>query len=233
MPRPHEPTQTPATVKPDGRRVRGDRAKQSVLDALGAILLEGELRPSAQRIAQRAGVSLRLLYHHFADLETIFSEMAWRQLARVQPLLEPVPPAQPLAARLEALIDRRAELYETITPVRRAGLLSEPSSTILSGSLNLFRAQKRAQVETLFVRELASCADGQRRELGAALGAAASFAAWDLLRAHLRLSVEEAKQVTAVTLGALLQQTPAGAALDPAGVCASIALRAGRPTPLG
>ena len=225
MPRLPDPTQSSATIKPDGRRVRGDRAKQSVLDALWGLLHEGELRPPAQRIAQRAGVSLRLLYHHFADLETIFSEMVWRQIARMQPLLEPIAPAQPIAARIEALIERRAELSETITPVRRAGVLNEPSSSTLSGSLNSFRAQKRAQVEALFASELASCPDLQKRELGAALGAAASFAAWDLLRAHLRLSIAEAKQVTAVTLGALLQQTPAGAALDPAGVCAALALR--------
>ena len=46
-----------------------ERARASIADALFSLLDEGELQPTATRIAERAGISLRLIYHHFGDLE--------------------------------------------------------------------------------------------------------------------------------------------------------------------
>ena len=202
----------------DGRRQRSERAKQAALDALWALLHEGELMPSAQRVAERAGMSLRTLYHHYEGTEALFRELAWRQFARVQALLLPLPPSQPVEDRVVALVGQRAALYESITPLRRAVVLHEPTAPALYTSVDAFRAAKRAQVEALFGSELRSCPGRVLRELSAALGAAASWAAWDALRAHVHLSLEEARRVLAQTLVALLRQTPAAARLDAAQV---------------
>ena len=43
----------------DGRLGRGTRARTAVVDALLDLIEEGDLRPTAPRIAERAGVSLR------------------------------------------------------------------------------------------------------------------------------------------------------------------------------
>ena len=107
----------------DGRRQRSERAKQAALDALWELLHEGELMPSAQRVAERAGMSLRTLYHHYEGNEALFRELAWRQFARIQSLVLPLPPAQPVEDRVVALVGQRAALYESITPLRRAAIL--------------------------------------------------------------------------------------------------------------
>src|SRR5208282_909869 len=60
----------------DGRLARSARTRHAVVDALLDLLGEGDLRPTAARIADRAGVSLRLVFHHFDDLEAIYSEFA-------------------------------------------------------------------------------------------------------------------------------------------------------------
>ena len=57
---------------PQSRAVSEPRA--AIADALLSLLEEGELQPTATRIAERAGISLRLIYHHFGDLEALFRE---------------------------------------------------------------------------------------------------------------------------------------------------------------
>ena len=97
----------------DGRLARSARTRRAVVDALLDLLGEGDLRPTAARIAQRAGVSMRLVFHHFDDLEAIYSELADRQAERVKPLTVPISAALPLPQRIEEFCAQRGRLLET------------------------------------------------------------------------------------------------------------------------
>src|ERR1700733_2213878 len=101
----------------DGRLARGARTRHAVVDALLDLLNEGDLRPTAARIAERAGVSLRIVFHHFDDLESIYSELADRQAERVKPLTVPIPVTLPFARRVEEFSAQRGRLLETLSPV--------------------------------------------------------------------------------------------------------------------
>src|SRR6185436_18222060 len=128
------------------------RAK--VVDALLDLLAAGELRPSGPRIAKRAGVSLRTVFQHFDDLETLFAAAADRQTERITPLLRPLAAKGSASTRCTALAAQRARLYEAITPVRRAALLSEPFSAEVARRLDVFRAFMRADGARVFAPEL-------------------------------------------------------------------------------
>jgi AcrR family transcriptional regulator len=54
------------------RSPRAERARASIAEALLSLIDEGDLQPTANRIAERAGISLRLIYHHFGDLESLY-----------------------------------------------------------------------------------------------------------------------------------------------------------------
>ena len=55
----------------DGRTVRAERTRQALVDALLSLLDEGQLQPTAERIAVRAGVSERSVFQHFPDREAL------------------------------------------------------------------------------------------------------------------------------------------------------------------
>lgn len=188
----------------DGRLLRGERARAAVADALLALLREGDIQPTAPRIAERAGVSLRTIFHHFADLETLFRDVMERQRERIAELVVPIAADGPLEERLQALARQRALLYEAIAPVRRAALLHEPFSPAISTGLAAFRALKRGQIEHLFRGELSALPEPERRKVACALSAAASFSAWDVLRRQQGLPAEQAERVLLRTLRALL-----------------------------
>ncbi len=62
-----------------------------------ALHSEGELRPTAPRIAERAGVSLRTVWQQFADMEALLVEAVKRDSEILRSLVRKIEPDQPLA----------------------------------------------------------------------------------------------------------------------------------------
>jgi AcrR family transcriptional regulator len=196
------PPQT--TGAKDGRTVRAERTRQALVDALFALLDEGELRPTAERIARRAGVSERSVFQHFPDREALFEAVARQQYERVFSQLEPVDLSLPLDQRIEAFVTQRARLHEESSSVRRAALLLEYDSEVVAGWLDSWRRAAATEVERVFATELDGCERGDRAELLGALVSAASGLVWEGYRRHQRMSAERASAAMQRTLAALL-----------------------------
>lgn len=188
----------------DGRTVRAERTRQALVDALLALLYEGRLQPTAERIATRAGVSERSLFQHFADREALYQAVAREQYDRIVPTLEPIDVSLPLPERIDAFVAQRAGLLEEVTPVRRAALLLEPNSEVVSGWLKTTRRQKATEVERAFGAELDRLGQRERAVLLAALVAASAWTSWEALRAHQKLGVERSRAAMRLVLSRLL-----------------------------
>jgi TetR/AcrR family transcriptional regulator, regulator of autoinduction and epiphytic fitness len=188
----------------DGRTVRAERTRQALVDALLALLYEGELQPTAERIAKRAGVSERSLFQHFTDREALYQAVAVQQYERVAPTLEPIDLTLPLAERIDAFVAQRARLLEEVTPVRRAALLLEPESEVVSGWLQSTRRQKAREVERVFRAELDAIEQPRRGVVQGALVAASAWTFWESLRAHQRLSAERSRAAMRQAVASLL-----------------------------
>jgi AcrR family transcriptional regulator len=196
-----------ALSKTDGRLGRSERSRAAVASAMLALIVEGDLRPTAPRIAARAGVSLRLVFHHFKDLEAVFADAAKRQLEQVIPTLRTVAAEGPLGARIDAFVSERARLYEQIANTWRAAELQEPFSTEISRRMSMVRGWMRDDVERVFAPELEAHPASDAKELQAALSAASGMAGWEELRRHQGLPVERARRAMARLLAALLGET--------------------------
>lgn len=192
----------------DGRLARSVRTRRAVVDALLDLLNEGDLRPTAARIADRAGVSLRLVFHHFDDLETIYSELAARQTERLKPLVAPIPVSLPLLQRIDRFCGQRSRLLETLSPVRRSAVLIEPFRPALARQLERARDLKRAAAIAVFEPELSQLHPNRMRTTIAALDVATSWVAWEQMRRHQQLSETDARRVMATTIRALLAANP-------------------------
>ncbi len=193
-----------ATKKVDGRAARAERTRNAVVDALLDLIEEGELTPTAQAVAERAGVSLRIVYVHFEDHHKLFAAAAARHTERILADIKPIAATGTLAARLDAFVTVRARIYQRVFNVRRAARLYEHGSPVVAQTLRFVRALKREEAERVFERELQSLSPSARRDRAAALGAVTSFNTWESLRAHQQLSVEDAKRVWRGLIAAVL-----------------------------
>ena len=194
-----------AAQKIDGRTARARRTREAIVDAVLGLLDAGDLRPSVEDIAARAGVSPRSIFQHFGDRETLLRAVGMRQTERVSQIVEHLPDTVPFDERVEAFVEQRARVLEFITPVRRAAVLNEPFSEGSHAGLQAFRAFKRAEAERVFAPELDARPAAEREEVVRALGAATDWNTWEALRAHQGLSVADAGAVMRRTIRALLR----------------------------
>jgi TetR/AcrR family transcriptional regulator of autoinduction and epiphytic fitness len=173
------------------------------VDAHLALLEEGDLKPTAERIAERAGVSLRALWTNFKDLERLFAAAGERLMQRQDAEFQPVPPELPLDERVSEFCRQRARLLELVAPAARATRVREPFSAQLRRSRAWFVARARDEIESLFAAELRAAGAG-RGDLLDALTVASTWAAWSVLRDDLNLCVEDAARVMERSVRALL-----------------------------
>lgn len=189
---------------PDRRTARAVATRAAVVDALLGLLHEGDVRPTAPRIAARARVSLRSVFQHFADLEALFAAAADRQSEYVRSLAARLDGDGPFERRLNAFVAQRARILEAISPVRRAALLMEPFSEEIQTRLAQARGSGRTELAWVFAPELRKRPAAARRDILAALATASGFSTWEVLRSHQRLPLARAQRVMARTLRALL-----------------------------
>lgn len=188
-------------VQADGRNERARRTREAVVDALLALHDEGDLTPTAQRVAAKAGVALRTVYGHFTDMETLYAEAGERELRRLYAVAEVVPTDLPLSQRIERFCRSRARVLEYLMPVMRATRIREPFSPQLARNRMRYIASADAEVERVFATELAGSAGPRTLD---ALYLASGGPAWDALRTDRQLDPAEAEGVMRRTVTALL-----------------------------
>jgi AcrR family transcriptional regulator len=188
----------------DGRAARSARSRRAIVDAMRALHAEGDLQPTARRIAERAGVSLRTVWQQFADMEALLVEAIRRDHEILLALIEPIAPDQPLGARVAQFVRQRSAILEQMSPSWRAARVQAPFSVHLRQDKAYTLSLAKAELDAVFAPELSQLAPDQRRELGERLHAVSVWAFWESLRTDLGLPPEQASHLLSTTFGALL-----------------------------
>jgi AcrR family transcriptional regulator len=187
----------------DGRTARAHRTRDAIVDACVALVHAGDYRPTAPRIAEEAGVSVRSVFQHFDDLETLFGLVAERAISNLAGLVHPVDPDLPFPERVDLFVHQRVELLEAITPIRRAAAVHAPFSPGIQARVAAGHQFLRAEVEAVFGREL----DTRQRDRAVVLSmldVSASWTSWELLRTLDGRDVDGAREVLTALLHAIL-----------------------------
>jgi AcrR family transcriptional regulator len=148
-------TSSPTDInRPDGRRVRGERNKDGVVEALLSLYEAGEVEPSVARVAEVAGVSERSVFRYFEDKDDLIEAAIALQIERVGHLFEDLSVEGPFEQRLDAIIDHRLRLFDAISGVMRASEFHEHRSSLVRAGIDRRRAILRAQAVDQFRPEL-------------------------------------------------------------------------------
>jgi AcrR family transcriptional regulator len=190
----------------DGRTARSHRTRRAIIDAMRTLHAEGDLRPTALRIAERAGVSLRTVWQQFEDREALLVEAVRRDRDILRSLLDQIDPGRPLAMRVDAFVGQRARVLEEMTPTWRAARIYEPFSDQLRMDRKRKTERGRREIELVFAPELAQLPQQQHDQLVDALHAISIWPFWESLRTDLGLSPSRAREQVRSTFAALLAQ---------------------------
>ena len=178
----------------DGRTARAVRTRGAIVEACIELIDEGDLRPTAPRIAERASVSVRSVFQHFADLDTLFAAVGARVVERYRPLVGPIDPDLPLRERVDAIVIQRTRLLEALTPIRRSAMVHQADSSEIARMFDEAHEKGRGQVKAVFQREIGTLDDG-RRLLIDAIDVALGWGTWETLRTGDRRSIDESRAV--------------------------------------
>lgn len=184
--------------KPDGRRLRAERTRAAIVDALLALVDGGNLQPTAQEVADRAGVALRSIAQHFPTRDELLLAGAAKHAERAADLHAPVMTTGTRALRISAFVKGRTNYLEATSGVRRAAMLHRGNDRVVRGAFDALSKIRRDEVAAAFAAEIGD--DAEKLE---ALHVASSGAVWDALRRDLGLGRKAAERQVTLILDAL------------------------------
>jgi AcrR family transcriptional regulator len=183
----------------DGRIVRRHNNRRRIVEAMLELVRAGAIWPSAEEVAERAGVGLRTVFRHFDDMDSLYREMAEAMRNELQPIV-----AAPFASpgwqdRLGEMIERRAWLFERAMPFKNAADVHRHRSVFLRKDYASMRSAERAALEAALPAALKN-----DKRFFEALDQALSFATWQHLRRDQRLSPVDARETVEYSVRALI-----------------------------
>ncbi|HEY2049971.1 MAG TPA: TetR/AcrR family transcriptional regulator [Caulobacteraceae bacterium] len=189
----------PEDVRPDGRRLRTEESRRRVVAALLECVREGDFDPSAEAVAQRAGVGLRTVFRLFKDKEGLLRQMSEAILSRIADLASAPLHGETWREQLDDLMSRRFTAYEQVMPYRRAAMAHAHHSEVVRVNNEAMRQHMRKMLAASVTPEVR--ADHARFD---ALEMVLSIEAWIRLRVEQRLDPARARAAIRRAATALL-----------------------------
>ena len=98
-------------VKPDGRVQRSQRSRQVIVDALLDLMKAGNYIPTAQQVADQAGISIRTVFRHFSEMELLYQELDTATRPTYEAMFENLDYTGSLEERVTRSVDVRIQCY--------------------------------------------------------------------------------------------------------------------------
>jgi AcrR family transcriptional regulator len=142
---------------------------------------DGISNPTVHQVARQAGVSDRLIFNYFDDLEDLFCQATELQAARHRSIVAAIPPNGPVAPRILGISRQRRELFEVIGPVLRVAYSRSQASPNLKAVLAHHRVMLRQQLTVTFRPEI-TARGGQAQIVLEVVDLATGWQNWNALR---------------------------------------------------
>ena len=177
--------------KQDGRRLRSLISQNIIVDAMMTLIQRGILEPTAQEVADEAGIGIRTVFRQIQDKENLFSKMDEKVRATLQETLKRATnPRGNLEERIEGLIELEAEIFESNLQFLRATLANKWKYNTLQKNYERNQRNIKSLLYT-WIPELKNLSESQQT----LLTSVNSAGYWIELRENLVLSVTGAKNL--------------------------------------
>jgi len=185
----------------DGRTLRRTRNRTAVIDALLAIIREGNLHPGASEIADRAGVSHRSIFRYFDDLDDLVRTSIDHAFAEAGPLAQiPDIGHGTLSERIDTFVDARVALFPLVDGTMQLARMRAPSIASIDEGIKEIAQLFRTQINEHFEVELAALDDTERALMVDGILVMTSY---DSFNIHLRLLDSDLERIRTAWVTAL------------------------------
>jgi AcrR family transcriptional regulator len=188
----------------DGRRERSRSSRAKIVAALLELVGNGDVNPSASRVAQAAGVGLRTVFRHFDDMDSLYREMSLSIEAKVMPVALAPFKSEHWRDRIRELIERRIAVFEAIMPYRISSSLKRYQSEFVMQEYQRMLRLEQASIDAILPAEIL-----RNQAQAQAIAVPLSFQCWRLLRHDQGRDVAQARTIVQTLVEAVLAQLKA------------------------
>lgn len=180
----------------DGRSLRRARNREAVLDAVIACCEEGDVSPSIDAIADRAGVSNRSVYRYFEHRDQLMFAAVRHAVERVLPEITFADVGVgAFHERVDAFVDHRLRTYQRLAPITRAAMLLAANEPAIGKEFEAGRLILRQSFLDHFAEEFETLGPGDRTRAVIAAELAFQFEAFEFLWTATDGRVEEIRAI--------------------------------------
>jgi AcrR family transcriptional regulator len=189
----------------DGRTLRRTRNRTAVIAALLDIIREGNLRPGASEIADRAGVSHRSIFRYFDDLDDLVRTAIDHAFEQAGPMAEiPDVGSGSLDERMTRFVDARLALFESVDGTMQLARMRAPSIPSIDEGIAEIAVLFKKQIAEHFARELAVVDEDDRDRLVDGVLVLTSYDSYTIHRRLLHNDVDRIRAAWMCAVGAML-----------------------------
>ena len=201
----------------DERIVRGQRIRQSLIQATLDLIQAGDVEPSSGAIATIVGLSSRTLFQHFIQLSDLYAAAFELAVSRAFGPDRQVDGAAPLGSRIALLVSDRAQLFEEWLPVWHFAERVRRTAPTIGAGLAHLRGILRKRIAAWFAVELDALDPVARHHALDSLDRTFGLDSWMNMRERQRLSPMHASRAWRFTAESVVQQALTGPAPSLAG----------------
>ena len=183
--------QSKTRLEQDGRRLRSLTSQNIIVDAMIILVQRGILEPTAQQVADEAGIGIRTVFRQVQDKENLFSKMDEKVRTDLQEIFDRAAhPQGNLEERIEGLIELEAEIFEKNLQFLRATLVNKWKYNTLQKNYERNQRNIKSLLYT-WIPELNNLSESKQ----VLLTSVNTAGYWIELRENLKLSVTGAKKL--------------------------------------
>ncbi len=183
--------QSKTRLEQDGRRLRSLTSQNIIVDAMIILVQRGILEPTAQQVADEAGIGIRTVFRQVQDKENLFSKMDEKVRTDLQEIFDRAArPQGNLEERIEGLIELEAEIFEKNLQFLRATLANKWKYNTLQKNYERNQRNIKSLLYT-WIPELNNLSESKQ----VLLTSVNTAGYWVELRENLKLSVTGAKKL--------------------------------------
>ncbi len=197
-----------ASISHDGRILRRERNRETIVAALLGLYDRGQIDVSAAEIAIEAGLSERSLFRYFDDVNDLYRTACDAQFERISLFTNISELGRgSVTEKIEHFVDQRMRLFKQVGTIGRVARAHSHRVPAIHRQLSKGRRILRDQMLQHFEAELESLGRQERIAAIAAIDVLSSFESYELMRHDQGLSEAAIKSALTISLTKSLKHT--------------------------
>jgi len=176
----------------DGRTLRRRRNRDAVIESLIGLINEGDLNPTIDKVAERAGVSARSIFRYFTDLNDLARTAVETEMRRVLPMgmITDIGEGS-FDERVESMISARIRVISSTWRLLRVARSKSTAIPEIDRGLGVIADMFHDQFRRHFEPELSQLDAVEAEELSLTLSMTIGYDVYDLKRRRFDKTDEE------------------------------------------